>query len=96
MPEIAQEKRCDMLFSKIDSPTLAAEPTEKGKLALTTASYILYYGNGIHADLAKKIAESAFEKSIAEGICFSPTPLNRKTHVVPMITDIIKNYVIFS
>lgn len=96
MPEIAQEKRCDMLFSKIDSPTLAAEPTEKGKLALTTASYILYYGNGIHADLAKKIAESAFGKSIAEGICFSPTPLNRKTHVVPMITDIIKNYVIFS
>ena len=96
MPEIAQEKRCDMLFSKIDSPTLAAEPTEKGKLALTTASYILYYGNGIHADLAKKIAESAFGKSIADGICFSPTPLNRKTHVVPMITDIIKNYVIFS
>ena len=86
MPEIAQDKKRDMLFAKIDSPT----PTAKGKLVLTTASYILYYGNGAHADLAKKIAETAFGKSIADGICFSQTPLNRKTHVVPMITEIIK------
>ena len=57
---------------------------------MSLGSYILYYGEGENAERAKEIAEAAFGKSIEEGICYSAEKLSRKTDMVPMLTEVVK------
>ena len=57
---------------------------------LSVGSYILYYGKEGLEVKAKEIAEAAFGKSIEEGICYSAEKLSRKTDMVPMLTEVVK------
>ena len=47
--------------------------------------YILYSGQG-----AGEVAEKAFGKPVRDGVCRSQENLNRKAHVVPMITKALE------
>ena len=91
MPQIASEKNRNILFAKVDVFRPNTDPETMGeKPNVSDGSYILYYGRDGFADIAKKIAETAFGKSTREGICFYARKLNRKTHMVPMITEVVK------
>lgn len=54
------------------------------KAELGKGTYIFYYGEG-----AREVAEKAFGPSLREGVIHSPEKLGRKTHVVPMLSDIL-------
>ena len=91
MPQIASEKNRNILFAKVDVFRPNTDPkTMKEKPNVSDGSYILYYGRDGFAGNAKRIAETAFGKSTREGICFYAGKLNRKTHMVPMITEVVK------
>ena len=47
--------------------------------------YILYSGPG-----AEQAASRAFGKPVRSGVCFSASKLNRKAHVIPMITKALE------
>lgn len=50
----------------------------------TEGCYILYCGYG-----AEDVARRAFGQPKRKGVCYSPSPLNRKAHVVPMLQKAI-------
>ena len=91
MPEIAAEKKRQILFAKVDVLNPDADSgTSVDASGLRVGTHVLYYGIENYAAEAKKIAEAAFGKSVGEGICFSARKLNRKTDMVPMITEVVK------
>ena len=55
------------------------------KAEIGKGTYILYFGEG-----AGSVAERAFGPSMRAGVIHSDEKLGRKTHVVPMITDVLK------
>ena len=51
----------------------------------TQGCYVLYYGPG-----AEDVAAQAFGQPVRSGVCHSDSKLNRKRHVVPMITNALE------
>ena len=91
MPKIASEKERGILFAKVDVFKPNTDPETRGEMPdLSVGSYILYYGKEGLEDKAKEIAEAAFGKSVEEGICYSAEKLSRKTDMVPMLTEVVK------
>ena len=91
MPKIASEKERDILFAKVDVFKPNTDPETMDEMPdLSVGSYILYYGKEGLEDKAKEIAEAAFGKSVEEGICYSAEKLSRKTDMVPMLTEVVK------
>lgn len=97
MPEVAPEKKRDILFAKVDlfkpnTDSLLSNAVSKildGISEQSLGSYILYYGREGFEGEAKEVAEAAFGKSVAEGLCYSEEKLSRKTDMVPMMTEAI-------
>ena len=87
MPELEAKHNLEMLFAIVNYYVPNTDSaTQKEKPKVVAGSYILYDGVG-----AKTVAEKAFGTSVREGVCFSSTPLVRKTGVVPAITAALKS-----
>ena len=56
-----------------------------GKAEIGKGTYILYTGEN-----ARTVAEKAFGPSLRDGVIHSDENLGRKTHVVPMITEVLR------
>ena len=87
MPELEAKHNLEMLFAIVNYYVPNTDSaTQKEKPKVVAGAYILYDGVG-----AKTVAEKAFGTSVREGVCFSSTPLVRKTGVVPAITAALKS-----
>ena len=91
MPEIAKEKKRDILFAKVDGH----DPNPDSETAAETpfiesGSYTIIYATGDYEATAKKIAESAFGELFSEGVYFSAEKISRKSLMVPKITEYLE------
>lgn len=87
MPELEAKHNLKMVFAIVNYYVPNTDPaTQKEKPKVVAGSYLLYDGEG-----AKAVAEKAFGTSVREGVCFSSTPLVRKSGVVPAVTAALKS-----
>ena len=91
MPEIAKEKKRDILFAKVDGHDPNPDPETAAETPfIESGSYTIIYATGDYEANAKKIAESAFGELFSEGVYFSAEKISRKSLMVPKITEYLE------
>ena len=84
MPQVMSDKKCDMLFAKIDNLVPNPDESDPDTPFVEDGIYFIYYGEGTQA-----VAEAVFGPSLREGVTFSKENLSRK-QIVPRIIEILQ------
>ena len=91
MPEIAKEKKRDILFAKVDGHDPNPDPETAAETPfIESGSYTIVYATSGNETIAKEIAESAFGELFSEGVYFSAEKISRKSLMVPKITEYLE------
>ncbi len=83
MPNVMQQRGCNMLFAKIDNLVPNTGDNRDNNPYVDDGFYFIYCG-----ERAKAVAEEIFGPSQREGVCYTTSELSRK-QIVPLITDIL-------
>ena len=80
MPQVLMDKGRQMLFALIANLVPNTGEDKNVKPYIEDGLYFIYYGDG-----SKSLAESVFDPSLREGVCYCKDNLSRK-QIVPLLT----------